>query len=68
MTGRGEVGLVEIWLWNVKLTPMFFGQKSQWVVNYKTNNMGEQVENEGNILALETVGKEEESMLPKIIG
>ncbi|MBP1166577.1 MULTISPECIES: hypothetical protein [unclassified Chryseobacterium] len=53
MTGRGEVGtgFGDPWLWNVKLTPMFFGQKSQWVVNYKTNNMGEQVENEGNILA-----------------
>ncbi|MEJ5050837.1 Plug and carboxypeptidase regulatory-like domain-containing protein [Chryseobacterium culicis] len=53
MTGRGEVGtgFGDQWLWNVKLTPMFFGQKSQWVVNYKTNNMGEQVENEGNILA-----------------
>lgn len=53
MTGRGEVGtgFGDPWLWNVKLTPMFFGQKSQWVLNYKTNNMGEQVENEGNILA-----------------
>lgn len=53
MTGRGEVGtgFGDSWLWNVKLTPMFFGQKSQWVVNYKTNNVGEQVENEGNILA-----------------
>ncbi|WP_343681000.1 carboxypeptidase-like regulatory domain-containing protein [Chryseobacterium arthrosphaerae] len=53
MTGRGEVGsgFGDPWLWNVKLTPMFFGQKSQWVVNYKTNNMGEQVETEGNILA-----------------
>ncbi|WP_089735740.1 TonB-dependent receptor [Chryseobacterium jejuense] len=53
MTGRGEVGagLGEQLLWNVKLTPMFFGQKSQWVVNYKANNVGEQVENEGNILA-----------------
>ncbi|MDN5395826.1 MAG: carboxypeptidase-like regulatory domain-containing protein [Chryseobacterium sp.] len=53
MTGRGEVGtgFGDPWLWNVKLTPMFFGQKSQWVVNYKTNNVGEQVENEGNILA-----------------
>ncbi|WP_407404018.1 carboxypeptidase regulatory-like domain-containing protein [Chryseobacterium sp.] len=52
MTGRGEVGtgFGDPWLWNVKLTPMFFGQKSQWVVNYKTNNMGEQVENEGNII------------------
>jgi hypothetical protein len=52
MTGRGEVGtgFGDPWLWNVKLTPMFFGQKSQWVANYKTNNMGEQVENEGNII------------------
>ncbi|SIQ08184.1 Carboxypeptidase regulatory-like domain-containing protein [Chryseobacterium sp. RU37D] len=52
MTGRGEVGVgASPFLWNVKLTPMFFGQKSQWVVNYKSNNAGEQVENEGNILA-----------------
>lgn len=53
MTGRGEVGtgFGDPWLWNVKLTPMFFSKKSQWVVNYKTNNMGDQVENEGNILA-----------------
>lgn len=52
MTGRGEVGVgADPLLWNIKLTPMFFGQKSQWVVNYKTNNVGEQVENEGNILA-----------------
>lgn len=53
MTGRGEVGsgFADPWLWNVKLTPMFFGQKNQWVVNYKTNNTGETVENEGNMLA-----------------
>ncbi|WPO82802.1 hypothetical protein SD427_00220 [Chryseobacterium sp. JJR-5R] len=52
MTGRGEVGVgASPLLWNIKLTPMFFGQKSQWVVNYKTNNVGDQVENEGNILA-----------------
>jgi hypothetical protein len=51
MTGR-EVGVGgSPLLWNVKLTPMFFGQKSQWVVNYKSNNTGEQVENEGNILS-----------------
>ncbi len=51
MTGRGEVGtgFGEPWLWNLKLTPMFFSKKAQWVLNYKTNNMGEQVENEGNI-------------------
>lgn len=53
MTGRGEIGsgFGDPWLWNVKLTPMFFSKKQQWVLNYKTNNMGEQVENEGNILA-----------------
>ena len=52
MTGRGEVGVgMEPLLWNVKLTPMFFGQKNQWVLNYKTNNNGETVEKEGNILS-----------------
>lgn len=52
MTGRGEVGVgMDPLLWNVKLTPMFFGQKNQWVLNYKANNSGESVENERNILA-----------------
>lgn len=55
MTGRGEVGAGydddKNALWNVKLTPMFFGQKNQWVVNYKTNNNGEAVENEGNMFS-----------------
>lgn len=52
MTGRGEVGVgMDPLLWNVKLTPMFFGQKNQWVVNYKANNNGESVENEGNMLS-----------------
>lgn len=51
MTGRGEVGVgMDPLLWNVKLTPMFFGQKNQWVVNYKANNNGESVEKEGNLL------------------
>lgn len=51
MTGRGEVGAgFDPLLWNVKLTPMFFGQKNQWVVNYKANNSGESVEKEGNLL------------------
>ena len=52
MTGRGETSLgVAPSLWNVKLTPMLFTQKYQWVLNYKTNNMGEEVEKENNILA-----------------
>ena len=52
MTGRGELGVgMDPLLWNLKLTPMFFGQKNQWVLNYKTNNNGETVEKEGNILS-----------------
>lgn len=52
MTGRGEIGAgFSPLLWNIKLTPMFFGQKNQWIVNYKANNNGESVENEGNLLA-----------------
>lgn len=52
MTGRGEAAAgTSPMLWNIKLTPMFFGQKNQWVVNYKTNNNGEAVENEGRILS-----------------
>ena len=56
MTGRGEVGtgFLDPWLWNLKLTPMFFGQKNQWVINYKTNNMGENVEKEGMMLSFGT--------------
>ncbi|WP_026315546.1 TonB-dependent receptor [Riemerella columbina] len=52
MTGRGDIGLgFSPLLWNAKVTPMFFGQKNQWVVNYKANNMGESVEKEGRILS-----------------
>lgn len=53
MTGRGEVssGFGNPWLWNVKLSPMLFTPKYQWVINYKTNNVGEEVEKENNILA-----------------
>lgn len=53
MTGRGEVGagFADPLAYNVKLSPMFFGQKTQWVVNYKANNNGESVENEGNLLS-----------------
>ncbi|WP_312420346.1 TonB-dependent receptor [Epilithonimonas sp.] len=52
ITGRGEIGAgFSPLLWNVKLTPMFFGQKNQWVINYKANNNGESVEKEGNLLS-----------------
>ena len=45
MTGRGEASLgVAPSLWNLKLSPMLFTPKVQWVLNYKTNNIGDQVE------------------------
>lgn len=52
MTGRGEVGVgADPLLWNVKLTPMFLSKKNQWLINYKANNVGEEVEKEDNILS-----------------
>ncbi|MFC6269657.1 TonB-dependent receptor [Frigoriflavimonas asaccharolytica] len=60
MTGRAEIGagtnigesaLGDDALFNAKVTPMFFGQKNQWVVNYKANNVGDPVENEGNLFS-----------------
>ncbi len=52
MTGRGEVGVgLSPFLWNIKLTPMFFGKNTQWVVNYKTNNSGENLADESNMMA-----------------
>lgn len=54
MTGRGEVGLGVLApaLWNIKMTPMFFSKKTQWLANYKTNNMGETVESEGGLFGM----------------
>ncbi len=52
MTGRGEASLgVAPSLWNLKLSPMLFTPKVQWVLNYKTNNTGDQVERENQIMA-----------------
>ena len=52
MTGRGEASLgVAPSLWNLKLSPMLFTPKVQWVLNYKTNNIGDQVEKENQIMA-----------------
>ena len=52
MTGRGEASLgVAPSLWNLKLSPMLFTPKVQWVLNYKTNNIGDQVERENQIMA-----------------
>ncbi|NAW50717.1 hypothetical protein GNY06_04720 [Elizabethkingia argentiflava] len=52
MTGRGELGLgASPLLWNVKLSPMLFTDKVQWVLSYKTNNQAESIESESNILS-----------------
>lgn len=51
-TGEGRVGVgYSPFLWNVQMTPMFLSKKNQWLISYKTNNNGEAVENEDNILA-----------------
>lgn len=51
-TGEGRVGVgYAPFLWNIQLTPMFLAQKKQWLLSYKTNNNGESVESEDNILA-----------------
>jgi hypothetical protein len=51
-TGEGKVGVgYTPFLRNIQLTPMFLSKKNQWLVSYKTNNNGESVENEDNILA-----------------
>lgn len=52
LTGRAELGAgASPLLWNAKVTPMLFTKELQWVFNYKANNNGESVENEGNILS-----------------
>ena len=52
ITGRAELsGGLEPLLWNVKVTPMLFTSKVQWILNYKANNVGEEVEKENSIMA-----------------
>lgn len=52
ITGRGEVSAgTSPFLWNLKLSPMLFTPKVQWVLNYKTNNVGDEVEKENSIMA-----------------
>jgi len=69
MTGRGEVGAgFNPLLWNLKLTPMFFGQKNQWVVNIKPTTMANRSKRKEISSLSETVLKEEELKLRKKIG
>jgi hypothetical protein len=69
MTGRGEASLgVEPSLWNLKLSPMLFTPKVQWVLNYKTNNIGDQVEKENQIMAFGIDSKGLEEIFRKILG
>lgn len=44
LTGRADTGLgLSPFLWGVKLTPMVFTKKYQYLLNYKSNNIGEDV-------------------------
>ena len=47
LTGRAETGIGESpFLWNVKATPMVFTKKYQYLFNYKSNNVGDDVTQE----------------------
>lgn len=44
LTGRADVGVgLSPFLWNAKVTPMMFTKKYQYLFNYKSNNIGEDV-------------------------
>jgi hypothetical protein len=44
LTGRADIGGgFSPFLWNSKLTPMVFTKKYQYLINYKSNNIGEDV-------------------------
>lgn len=65
-TGRGEIGTGgSPLLWQAKLTPMLFSKKYQALLNYKSNNIGEDIISEMNNLGVlevtEGVTKENES-------
>lgn len=44
LTGRAETGVgLSPFLWSAKITPMVFTKKYQYLLNYKSNNIGEDV-------------------------
>jgi hypothetical protein len=44
LTGRADTGVgLSPFLWSTKLTPMVFTKKYQYLLNYKSNNIGEDV-------------------------
>ncbi|HPW97030.1 MAG TPA: hypothetical protein PK218_00550 [Flavobacterium sp.] len=44
LTGRADTGVgLSPFLWSAKLTPMVFTKKYQYLLNYKSNNIGEDV-------------------------
>ncbi len=56
LTGRADTGLglgLSPLLWSAKLTPMVFTKKNQYLLNYKSNNIGEDVTYELQILSFD---------------
>jgi len=52
-TGRGEIGGgLSPLAWQTKLTPMLFSKKYQSLLNYKSNNIGEDITKEMNNLGV----------------
>ncbi|MFC1226184.1 hypothetical protein ACFE6N_20440 [Pedobacter sp. BG31] len=57
-TGRGEIGAgFSPLAWQTKLTPMVFSKKYQSLLNYKSNNIGEDITKEMNNLGVMDVSE-----------
>ncbi|WP_293741180.1 hypothetical protein [uncultured Pedobacter sp.] len=57
-TGRGEIGAgLSPLAWQTKLTPMVFSKKYQSLLNYKSNNIGEDITKEMNNLGVMDVSE-----------
>ena len=54
LTGTGDVGIgATPFLWNAKVTPMMFTKKYQYLFNYKSNNVGEDVTQELQVFSFD---------------
>lgn len=54
LTGQADIGVgLSPLLWQVAITPMVFTKKYQYLLNYKSNNIGENVTNELQILSFD---------------
>lgn len=54
LTGRADIGTgFSPFLWNAKVTPMMFTKKYQYLINYKSNNTGENITEELQVFSFD---------------